>query len=265
MSDHPHETIDTSRPHPARMYDYYLGGKDWFEADRRMAEEVVSGFPAVRTWARANRQFMHRATRALAREEGVRQFLDLGTGIPTKPNLHQVAQAEAPEARVVYVDNDPLVIEYADALLRGTPQGRTTYLEADVRTHDLLADPSITDTLDLERPVALSLVALMHFMPDEEEPYELVRRLLDRLAPGSFLVLSHATADFGDNARQVREMYEGRGISGRLRSGDEVAGFFEGLDLLDPGLAVGHRWRPDEEPRLPDAEVGFYAGVARKP
>ncbi|WP_016908631.1 SAM-dependent methyltransferase [Streptomyces xiaopingdaonensis] len=265
MSDHPHETIDTSRPHPARMYDYYLGGKDWFEADRRMAEEVVSGFPAVRTWARANRQFMHRATRALAREEGVRQFLDLGTGIPTKPNLHQIAQAEAPESRVVYVDNDPLVIEYADALLRGTPQGRTTYLEADVRTHDLLADPSVTDTLDLDRPVALSLVALMHFMPDEEEPYELVRRLLDRLAPGSFLVLSHATADFGDNARQVREMYEGRGISGRLRSGEEVAGFFDGLDLLDPGLVVGHRWRPDEEPRLPDAEVGFYAGVARKP
>ena len=265
MPDAPDETLDTSQPHPARMYDYYLGGKDWFAADQEMAESVVRGFPAVRTWARANRAFMHRATRALAREAGIRQFLDLGTGIPTEPNLHQVAQSVAPDCRVVYVDNDPIVIEYADALMRGTPQGRTTYLEADVRGHDVLSDARVRDTLDLSRPVALSVVALLHFMPPEEGPYEFVRGLLDRLPSGSHLVLSHATADFGGDASNVREQYESRGISGQLRTREEVLAFFDGLELLDPGLVVGHRWRPDEEPAHPDEEIGFYAGVARKP
>ncbi|WP_037956633.1 SAM-dependent methyltransferase [Streptomyces sulphureus] len=253
--------------HSARMYDYYLGGKDWFEADRLLAERLLAEFPHIRTGARANRSFMHRATRTLAREQGVRQFLDIGTGIPTAPNLHQVAQAEAPEARVVYVDNDPLVIEYADALMRGTPEGGTTYLEADVRTHDLLADPHVTDTLDLTRPVALSLVALMHFMSDEDEPYEMVRRLLDPLAPGSFLVLSHTTADFDTvgGAEAVRSTYGNHGITVAPRTRAEVATFFDGLDLLDPGLVVGHRWRPDKKPTLPDEAISFYAGVARKP
>uniref|UniRef100_UPI00037726AF SAM-dependent methyltransferase n=1 Tax=Streptomyces xiaopingdaonensis TaxID=1565415 RepID=UPI00037726AF len=245
---------------------YYLGGKDWFEADRQTAEQVVARFPAVRTGARANRAFMHRATRTLARDRGVRQFLDLGTGIPTEPNLHQIAQAEAPEARVVYVDNDPLVIEYVDALMRGTPQGRTAYAEADVLKDDVLQLPQIREVLDLREPVALSVVALLHFVPDAADPYGLVRGLLDALAPGSHLVLSHATDDFArDDARELGEMYQRKGIEGKLRSHAEVARFFEGLDLLDPGLVVGHRWRPDEKPQLPDAEVGFYAGVGRRP
>ena len=257
--------LDTGRPHSARMYDYYLGGKDWFEADRQAAEYVVEHHPSVRTMARANRAFMHRATRSLAREHGVRDFLDLGTGIPTEPNLHRIAQAVEPTARVVYVDNDPLVVEYTDALMRGTDEGRTAYLEADVRTADILGHPRVRATLEWDRPVALSLVALLHFVPDGA--YDLVRRLLEPLPSGSFLVLSHSTREFltEEETRVGEEFYRSKGTDVRLRSRAEIAAFFDGLDLLDPGVVAAHRWRPEAEPAHDDAEVGLFAGVARKP
>uniref|UniRef100_UPI0003804C6D SAM-dependent methyltransferase n=1 Tax=Streptomyces xiaopingdaonensis TaxID=1565415 RepID=UPI0003804C6D len=253
---------------------YYLGGKDWFEADRQTAEAALHHFPALRTVARSNRAFMHRATRTLAGERGVRQFLDLGSGIPTEPNLHQVAQAEDPEARVVYVDNDPIVIEYTDALMRSTEEGRTAYMEADLRTDDVTRDPRLREVLDFDAPVALSLVALVHFFPDDLRPYDLVRRLLEPLPSGSFLVLSHVTYEIGteeetreaeEEARRGETLYRNSGTDVRTRSRAEIARFFDGLELLDPGLVIAHRWRPDAPVELTDAEVGLYAGVARKP
>ncbi|WP_016909782.1 SAM-dependent methyltransferase [Streptomyces xiaopingdaonensis] len=266
MTD-PHERIDTSKPHSARMYDYYLGGKDWFEVDRHAANAVIATYPTVLTAARANRAFMHRAVRTLAAEYGVRQFLDVGTGIPTKPNLHQVAQAVAPECRVVYADNDPLVLEYADALLRSSPEGRTVYVDADVREDAIVDAPEVREVLDLDMPVALSLVALMHFVPDDADPYGLVRRLMEPLPSGSFLVLSHVTDDFAspEDTSTAESLYSRGGTSLRMRSRKEIGSFFDGLDLLPPGLVTTHRWRADASAEMEDADVGFLAGVARKP
>jgi hypothetical protein len=259
--------IDTSRPHSARLYDYYLGGKDWFPVDKEAGEQVKKLFPVAATGARANRDFMHRAIRHLAREHGVRQFLDIGTGIPTAPNLHQVAQEVAPDCRVVYADHDPLVLEYADALMCSTPEGRTAYVQADVRHDAILDTRQVRETLDLDKPVALSLLALLHFVPDENTPYDTVSSMLGRLAPGSFLVLSHATEDFdGEGAMEkVKDIYRQGGTPVRLRDKDEVLAFFDGLEMIDPGLTPTHRWRPDEPTTITDEESFIYAGVARKP
>ena len=258
--------IDTTHAHSARIYDYLLGGKDWFAADKKAAERLLSLGPTARIGARANRAFMHRATRVLAREFGIRQFLDLGTGIPTKPNLHQVAQETAPDSHVVYVDNDPLVVEYASALMNGTPEGTTTYIEADVRTEDVLTDPRVADTLDLSEPVAVSMVALLHFLTDDQAT-TLVRRTVGSLAPGSFLVLAHSTSDFvGPEAVETFNSAYGEGTATpALRSRPEIDPFFDGLELLAPGLVVAHRWRDEELSDLPDEQVSVYAGVARKP
>ncbi|WP_019549759.1 SAM-dependent methyltransferase [Streptomyces sulphureus] len=260
------QEIDSTRPHPARMYDYYLGGKDWFGVDREAAEEVLRAVPFARTGARQNRAFMQRAVRALAAEHGIRQFLDLGSGIPTEPNLHQVVQQVAPECRVVYADNDPMVLEYVDVLMHGTAEGRTAYVESDVRTDDLLYDERVRAVLDLTQPVALSLVALLHFFPDELDPHDLVGTMVERLPAGSCLVLSHATNDLApEEGRRIEELYRrgGNHIQGRTR--EEFARFFDGLELLDPGVQLVHRWRPEERPELNDAEVSFYGAVARKP
>ncbi|MEU6271935.1 SAM-dependent methyltransferase [Streptomyces populi] len=263
-------SLDTSRPHPARMYDYYLGGKDHYPVDAEAAEQVLVHTPDARTFARANRLFMHRAVRVLARDHGVRQFLDIGTGVPTEPNLHQVVQAQAPECRVVYADNDPIVLAHAQALLRSTPEGRVAYVQADVREPKAILESDETrSTLDLGRPVALSLCALMHFVPDEHGAYDIVRELVDALPSGSFLVLSHGTTDF-DPAGMARtqEVYVRARIPIQLRSGDGIARFFDGLEMLPPGLAVTHRWHPepDQPPAdITDAQAGFYGGVARKP
>ncbi|MET9757882.1 SAM-dependent methyltransferase [Streptomyces sp. NPDC006372] len=261
--------IDTSRPHSARMYDYYLGGKDHFEIDKQAAERVAEAYPAIFVCARENRAFMHRATRALAREHGIRQWLDIGTGIPTEPNLHQVAQSVVSDARVVYADNDPLVLKYAERLMRSSPEGRTTYIEADVNDpQTLLNAPELAEVLDLNRPVALSLNALMHFVTDAQDPYGIVRRLLDVLPSGSALALSHCTPDFDPATWQkVTDIYTSAGTPVRFRSREDVARFFDGLDLLDPGVTVGHRWRPDAtEGEAPtDAEVSLWTGVGIKP
>ncbi|MFG2512489.1 SAM-dependent methyltransferase [Streptomyces sp. NPDC048584] len=262
--------LDTSRPHSARMYDYYLGGKDHFPVDKRAAEAVAEAYPGIFTCARENRAFMHRATRVLAQEHGIRQWLDIGTGIPTEPNVHQVAQSVVPEARVVYADNDPLVLKYAERLMRSTPQGRTTYIEADVNDPDsLLNAPELSGVLDLSRPVALSLNALMHFITDSADPYGIVGRLMAALPSGSALALSHCTPDFDPSTwEKVTAIYTGAGTPVQFRAQKDVARFFEGLDLLDPGVAVGHRWRPTGPagPETPtDAEVSLWTGVGIKP
>ena len=259
--------IDTSRPHAARLYDCLLGGKDWFPVDRDAAEKVKKALPVAETGARANRDFMHRVTRHLAREHGVRQFLDIGTGIPTSPNLHQIAQETAPDCRVVYADHDPLVLEYADALMHSTPEGRTAYVQADVRHDSVLDSREVRETLDLGRPVALSLLALLHFVPDEHGPQEIVRSMLGRLAPGSFLVLSHATADFYDEDQlaRVKQVFDEGGTPVQIRGKAEIEVFFDGLEMIEPGLTPTHRWRPDEPSGMSDAEAFIYAGVGRQP
>ncbi|MFJ9626409.1 SAM-dependent methyltransferase [Streptomyces sp. NPDC091280] len=272
----PHATrdIDTSRPHSARMYDYYLGGKDHFEVDKQAAESVSGVFTGVFVAARENRAFMHRATRALAREHGIRQWLDIGTGIPTEPNLHQVAQSVVPEARVVYADNDPLVLKYAERLMRSTKQGRTAYVQADVNSPDMLLNsPEVAEILDFDQPIALSLNALLHFVTDEQDPYGIVERLLSVLPSGSALAISHVTADFDPEAwAKVVAIYEAGGTPVKVRTQDEVARFFTGLELLDPGVAVAHRWRPEpvseersEADAPTDAKVSLWTGVGIKP
>ncbi|MDX3311835.1 SAM-dependent methyltransferase [Streptomyces sp. NPDC054884] len=259
--------IDTSRPHSARMYDYYLGGKDHFDVDKQAAETVASVYPGIFVCARENRAFMHRATRVLAREHGIRQWLDIGTGIPTEPNLHQVAQSVVPDARVVYADNDPLVLKYAERLMRSTPQGRTAYVHGDVNDPGaLLEAPALAEVLDLDRPVALSLNALMHFVTDAQDPYGIVGRLLDALPSGSALALSHCTPDFDPATWQkVTDIYTNAGTPVRFRSREDVTRFFDGLDLLDPGVTVGHRWRPDAAVEATDATVSLWTGVGIKP
>ncbi|RAG85864.1 SAM-dependent methyltransferase [Streptacidiphilus pinicola] len=275
MSDtRPARGLDTNRPHSARMYDYYLGGKDHFEVDAQAAERVAAAYPSIFTCARENRAFMHRATRVLAREHGIRQWLDVGTGIPTEPNLHQVAQSVAPEARVVYADNDPLVLKYAERLMRSTPEGRTTYIEADVNDPEVLLDsPELSEVLDLDRPVVLSLNALLHFVPDAQDPHRIVRVLLGALPSGSALAISHCTPEFDpDSWEKIQDIYNGSGTPVQFRTHKEVARFFDGLELLDPGITVGHHWRPDArsagaapaEP-LTDAEVSLWVGVGIKP
>lgn len=271
---------DPLKPSRARIYDAFLGGKDNFEGDRAAAAEVEKVFPTARLAARTNRDFMHRATRFLA-DQGIRQFLDIGTGIPTEPNLHQVAQAVAPESRVVYVDNDPVVLAHARALLAAGD--RTAFIAADATDPQaILRAPQLRETLDLGRPVALSMLALLHFIPDDARPDDILATLLDELAPGSYLVLTHFTADFnagepgqrtGDRVTAAYTASSGLGI--QTRTGVQFAEFFTGLDLVEPGLTTPHRWRPDPVPAdVPvlhtrsdddlDVDVSFYAGVARK-
>jgi hypothetical protein len=246
------------------MYDYYLGGKDSYPVDEEAAERVISFLPAIRVAARTNRSFMNRAARLLA-ERGVRQFLDIGTGIPTEPNLHQVVQAVDPRSRVVYVDNDPIVLRHAEALLRSTPEGGTKYIEADVREPEKIIQGA-KEILDFEEPIALSLVALLHFVSDEYKPYDLVNELVAPLPSGSFLMLSHVTGDF-DVASwdKAVDIYRKSGIPAQVRSREEFARFFTGLDLIDPGVQVVTNWHPEPDQEFADEQVPLYVGVARKP
>ncbi|MCM3920759.1 SAM-dependent methyltransferase [Frankia sp. AiPs1] len=258
--------LKTDQPHSARMYDYFLGGKDNFPADREAAEQSLAAFPNLRLVARENRAFLARTVRFLAGEVGIRQFLDIGTGIPTSPNLHEIAQGIAPDARVVYADNDPIVLTHARALLTGTPQGATAYLDVDVRdVEGILSAVELRDTLDVTKPIALSLIALFHFVPDSDDPYGIVRRLVDALPVGSYLALSHITADEDPGWEQVAETYRSRGIPLQPRTRAQVARFFDGLELVEPGVQVVHRWRPDGTATgLTDLEVSNYGAVGRK-
>jgi len=258
--------IDSSVAHTARVYDYWLGGKDNYPADREAGDRSEQVHPTVRVTARQNRAFMQRAVRFLAKQ-GVRQFLDIGTGIPTQPNLHQAVQEIEPAARVVYADNDQLVLAHARALMAGTREGRTAYIHGDVRRPEsILAAPELISTLDLRQPVALSMIAVMHFVEDQHAPYDIVAHLMAALPPGSYLAMTHATPDFGPEMAEVERIYHAAGMPGRIRTRDEFARFFDGLEWIDPGLTTPHRWRPDgiAPPAGMDRQVQFYAGVARK-
>ncbi|GAA3305351.1 SAM-dependent methyltransferase [Dactylosporangium vinaceum] len=264
--------IDTTTAHPARRYNYWLGGKDNFAADRESGEAIARVYPAIRTTALENRYFLQRAVRFLAGEANVRQFLDIGTGIPTADNTHEVAQSVAPSSRIVYVDNDPIVLTHARALLTSTPEGATAYIDADLRDpRTILDDESLRKTLDFNQPVALMLIAIVHFLFDEDKPYELVKTLVDALPSGSYVVMTHGTADLNDPAAReyaLREIQAGRlKVDARPRSHDEVAAFFTGLEVLEPGIVPVTAWRNPvtEADRPPLVDTAMYGVVARKP
>ncbi|NEB05419.1 SAM-dependent methyltransferase [Streptomyces sp. SID13726] len=255
--------IDTSRPHPARVYDWWLGGKDNYPVDEALARRILEVDGTVLRGARANRRFMTRAVRTAA-EAGIRQFLDIGTGIPTEPNLHQVAQSVAPEAKVVYADNDPIVLRHAQALLHGSAEGTTDYVEADVRDVEALLARA-RESLDFTQPIALSLVALTHYLDDDV--YALVERYVDTLPPGSFLILSQVTPDLSPAAiEKAAQQFRNSGTPFFPRSLAEFSRFFDGLELLGPGVIPVYGWRPEPEDVAAQAEgiVPVYAGVARK-
>jgi hypothetical protein len=256
--------FDTSVAHMARVYDYWLGGKDNFAADRAAAEQAIAANPAILRDVRANRAYLARAVRYLVAERDVRQFLDIGTGIPAADNTHEVAQSAAPDCRVVYVDNDPIVLAHARALLTSQPQGATDYIEADLRDTQFILD-SAARTLDFSRPVAVNLLAILHLIPDEDDPHGIVATLMAAVPSGSYLVLSHPASDI--RAAQVAEM--ARRVNARLgptrgtmRDQAEVTRFFDGLELVEPGVGQPQWWRPAGP--IPQAEVAVWCGVARK-
>ena len=255
--------IDTSKPHPARMYDWYLGGKDNYAADKQAAAEAIRRAPEIRDMARVNRAFLGRAVRFLADEAGIRQFLDVGTGIPTAGNVHEVAGQVAPEARVVYVDNDPIVNVHANALLTGV--GTTGIVLADLRDPKaILSHPTTRRLIDFGEPVALLLVAVLHFIKDDEHPAELVATLRDALPPGSYLALSHATGDFRSAAAaDAVTVYNQATSPVTLRSHNQIAALFSGFDLVEPGLVQLPLWRPDGELPLNMNKLWIYGGVAQ--
>jgi hypothetical protein len=259
--------IDTSRPHPARMYDAFLGGKDNYAADRLAVRQIVRTWPEVRTAARANRAFLQRAVRFLVGEAGIRQIIDIGTGIPSAGNVHEVAGQVASGTRVVYVDNDPIVHVHANALLTGS--GATSIVLADLREPEaILAHPKVRGMIDFSQPVALLLVAILHFIAEEENPAGIIATLRDALPPGSYLALSHGTTDFHPPglAGQAAAMYEKATAPLVLRAHQEVSAFFDGFDLVEPGLVQAPLWRPDGKlPRPKDlAKIAIYGGVGQK-
>jgi hypothetical protein len=265
-----HETpvIDTSVPQSARVYDYLLGGKDNFAADREAGDRVIDAVPIVVTWCRLNRAFLARAVRFLVADCEIRQFLDIGPGLPSANNTHEVAQAIAPEARVMYVDNDPMVLAHARALLTGTTEGAVAYLDADVRDPDRIVRAA-SQALDLRQPVALMLLAVLQLIPDADKPYQVVGRLVDALPGGSYLALSHPPSDTlpGGVAEAAQQRFNALlcpGVSVTARSHDEVARFFSGLDIVPPGLVQAHQWRPEGDVAA-DGLASIWCAVARKP
>jgi hypothetical protein len=262
--------IDTSKPHPARIYDYLLGGKDNYPPDREAAEQLIKIAPRTPMALRQNRLFLRRLTRYLAAEEGISQFLDIGTGIPTSPNVHEIAQRANPAARVVYVDNDPIVLAHARARLASSPQGRVVYIHADMRCGEgILTTPELTETLDLSQPVALLIISTLHFILDSREARDLLGGYLARLVPGSFLALSVLSSDSGTSPEDRERAFSSldkRGIHVLTRSHAEMTALFDGLELVEPGVVRVNKWRPDAEADPEGAgDVGFYGGVARKP
>ena len=261
--------IDTSVPHSARIWNYWLGGKDNYPADQEVGDQIAKMFPSIVAMARHDRAFLVRAVRYLAGEVGIRQFLDIGTGLPTMENTHEVAQRVAPDSRIVYVDNDPLVLTHARALLTSTPEGACDYIDADLRDPDRILEAA-GRTLDFSQPVALMLVAILLHITSDEQAYEIVRRLVEPLAPGSYLVIVHDTADIhGEEIRTAMRFFMEQGGEPIVaRSREQIIRFFNGLELVAPGLVTTSRWRPEPKPsgEPEDAEeVAQYAGVARKP
>jgi hypothetical protein len=262
--------VDPTRPHPARIYDYGIGGTNHFAVDRAVAEQVLAGLPAARTVARENRKFLGRAVRFLAAEAGIRQFLDIGSGLPATDNVHEVAQRADPSCRVVYVDNDPSVFPHARALLAGAPDGTTGYVTADLRDPQaILADGVTRGVLDFSQPVALVLVSVIPFLVDEDKPAEILATLLDALPSGSYLAATHTTAEHDPPGWEaVSKAYSSAAIAGQLRDPGEFARLaFGGLELVPPGVVLVSQWRAEDGagPRPSAAEVSCYGGVGRKP
>jgi O-methyltransferase involved in polyketide biosynthesis len=258
--------FDPTVAHPARVYDYWLGGKDNFEADRIAGEATIAAYPAIRASARANRAFLARSVRYLVAEQKIRQFLDIGTGLPTASNTHEVAQSVAPESRIVYVDNDPLVLSHARALLTSSPEGVTAYLDADLRDADYILEQA-AGTLDFTQPVAIMLLAILHYIPDLGEAQRIVARLVSAVPPGSYLAISHAASDI--DAEQMEEMQQR--LNEHLAEGNHVgrprgvvARFFDGLDVVDPGVVKVTQWRPASRVES-EGPTSLWGGVARKP
>ena len=256
--------IDTSVAHIARVYDYWLGGKDNFAVDREVGDKVLEIHPETAASVRANRAFLARSVRYLAAEEGIRQFLDVGTGLPSANNTHEVAQAVAPAARVVYVDNDPIVLAHARALLTSSPEGATGYLDADINDPDGIV-AGAAQLLDFTRPVGVMLVAVLHMLRDEDDPRAIVGRFMAAVPSGSFLVISHLASDIEQDtmAEMGRRLNESMTQQFTMRTRAEVTGFFDGLALTGPGMVLTHEWRPGSGDASNPGVL--WAGVARKP
>jgi hypothetical protein len=258
--------FDTSMAHCARVYDYWLGGKDNFAADRHAAEQAIRDFPDIVPTARANRAFLGRTVRFLAGEAGVRQFLDIGTGIPTANNTHEVAQFVAPDSRVVYVDNDPFVLVHARALLASHPDGATAYEEADLRDPERILGLA-AGLLDFSRPVAVMLLAIVQHIDDEDDPHQIVTTLMNAVPPGSYLALSHPAKDLDSRgmAKMAQSLNEIMAEKIIARDRAAVARFFDGLELVEPGLVRVSEWRPPPPDSAPWVPAALWAAVARKP
>jgi O-methyltransferase involved in polyketide biosynthesis len=256
--------IDHTVPHSARIWNYWLGGKDNFQADRDAGDEFLALYPEQRDKARACRHFLFRAVRHLAVEAGVRQFLDIGTGLPTANNTHEVAQRFAPEAKIVYVDNDPLVLAHARALLTSSPEGETNYIDADLHDPDTVL-AGAAKTLDFEQPIALLLIGVLGHVADYDEARSILHRLIDRLPSGSYLVESDGT-DTSDAYLAALESYKDNGgVPYNTRTPEQIAGYYEGLELVEPGVVPIPDWRPDERAFGNPIDVDEMGGVGRKP
>jgi O-methyltransferase involved in polyketide biosynthesis len=258
--------IDTSVAHPARIWDYFLDGKDNFAADRAVGDYILEATPVVKEVARADRAFLAKVVRHLAGDLGVRQFLDIGTGLPSADNTHEVAQRVAPDARVVYVDNDPIVLAHARALLTGSPQGATAYIDADARDISAILG-SAAATLDFSKPTAVMMLGLLPFIPDADNPRGLVTRLMDALPPGSYLAISHVASDIqAETSAKVSSRFQERSaMAPQARTQAEVAGFFDGLDLLAPGVVPIDHWQPGSQPTdQRETPLPAYAALGRK-
>ena len=256
--------FDTTVAHIARVYDYWLGGKDNFAADRAAGDQAIKAFPNIPLSARANRAYQARVVRFLAGEAGIRQFLDIGTGIPTANHTHQVAQSVAPESRVVYVDNDPIVLSHARALLASHPAGATDYVDSDLRDPQKILDGA-ERLLDFSRPTAVMLMAILQHIGDEHDPYAIVATLMDAVPPGSYLSLSHPASDIDAEAMAKMAIVLNQMIAEKVTFRDRaaVSGFFIGLELVEPGLVQASKWRPASEIEAA-SPAALWAGVARK-
>lgn len=255
--------IDTSVAHPARVWDYWLEGKDHYPADREVGEQIVHAVPEFEVIARADREFLGRAVRYLAAEAGIRQFLDIGTGIPTANNTHEVAQAVAPESRVVYVDNDPIVLVHARALLTSSPQGVTKYIDADLREPDKILQAAAR-TLDFDQPVAVTLLGILEFIPTTEEAHAIVQQLMAAVPSGSYLVVSNPIpGEAMDKAAQLWN--ESGAVTVTIRSLEDSESLLDGLEVLEPGMVPLPQWRPDPDTRYTDREIPYAGAIGRKP
>ena len=256
--------LDPNVPHSARVWNYWLGGKDHYPADRMVGDQVMAMFPDITRLARADRAFLGRAVRYLAGEAGIRQFLDVGTGLPTANNTHEVAQAIAPESRIVYVDNDPLVLVHARALLTSTPEGACDYIDADLRdTGKILTQAA--KTLDFSRPVALMMLGIVGQIPDSDHPESVIRQLMSVMTSGSYLALSDGVNTSETFTEAVRQYNENSANTYHPRSPEQLTGFFDGLELVEPGVVELGHWRPEATVFPGAGEVPGMGGVGRKP